>query len=111
MFHTLSSPQVEIGKRKASDTGSTKGCTKKSKKVEQNQQDPGPVTPSYQPGQFVAMCCLKYREYKPQIAKINKMNSTKGTVNITWYDGAYDSTWKIWKAGGRVIKDTNLIAK
>ena len=46
------------------------------------------------------------KEYKPQIAKINKVNGTAGNVNITWLDGTYDSNWKVWKTGGRIIKDT-----
>jgi len=42
----------------------------------------------------------------PQIAKINKVNGSVVTVNIVWLDGTYGSKWKIWKIGGRIIKDT-----
>ena len=106
--------QVKLGKRKSSDTDSTKSSKRKS-----SIQDTGsiknsrkktliqePAVIAYQPGQFVAMCCEKYKEYKPQIAKINKVNGSVGTVNIVWLDGTYDSKWKIWKIGGRIIKDT-----
>ena len=90
-------PQVELGKRKSSDTGSTK----KSKKQASIQE---PAVIAYQPGQVVAMCCEKYKEYKPQIAKIDKVNGAAGNVNITWLDGTYDSNWKVWNTGGRIIK-------
>ena len=61
---------------------------------------------SFEVGQFVAMCCQKNKEYKPQIAKIRKLNAGLGTVQIDWLDGDDKSDWKIWKIGGRIIKDT-----
>ena len=60
----------------------------------------------YQVGQFVAMCCHKYKEYKPQIAKLRKINASSGTVQIDWLDGNYERGWKIWKIRGRIIKYT-----
>lgn len=93
---------MEVGsKRKRKDTEATN--SKKTSKV--NATVEPPVIP-YKVGQYVAMCCYKYKEYKPQIAKVKKINASTRIVQIDWLDGDYDSSWAVWKVGGRIIKDS-----
>jgi len=82
-------------------------CQRVQKKSKTKRQSPAVETPviCYEVGQFVAMCCKKYKECKPQIARIRKLNAGLGTIQIDWLDVDYKSDWKIWKIGGRIIKD------
>ena len=100
VFHT----QIEIGQKRKTTDKETNARRKSSKRLSATVEPA--VSPPYQVGQFVAMCCQKYNDYKPQIAKLKKINGSAGTVNIEWFDGSYETVWKAWKVGGRIIKDT-----